>query len=113
MSDAVLTLKDGRSIRQVDEEELDGDLFFRFQRISVKFGKEKIDESIKWLVMQLFTIDGDPLTVDHLTEKPSAGGLGFRVVAQLCKIASEFVEGLPNPKTASTSADSPDGDLLN
>ncbi|MDX2215522.1 MAG: hypothetical protein SFY66_19820 [Oculatellaceae cyanobacterium bins.114] len=112
MSDAdaaVLTLKDGRTIEQIDEEELDGDLYFRFQRESVKH-KNAPDEAMKWLMMRLFTVGGEPLTIDHLTEKPSQGGLGFRAVASLGNLAGEFIQGLPNPKTQSSSVSSQAGD---
>lgn len=105
MEDVVLQLKDGRTVEQIDEEELDGDLFFRFQRVSIQH-KDKPDEAMKWLIMRLFTVCGEPMKIDHLSEKPSQGGLGFRAVAQLGTLAGEFMQGLPNPKTSSTSVDS-------
>jgi len=98
----VATLKDGRIIEQIDEDSLSGELYFQFQRMAVKY-KTTPDEAMRWLMLKLFLVDGKPMNIDHLNEKPPIG-LGFRAIATLGTKTSEFVQGLPDPKESSGEA---------
>lgn len=105
----ICTLRDGRVVTQVDEDDLSTDVYFRFQKISVQH-KNNPEEAMRWLMVRLFLVDGQPLTIDHLSEKPPVG-VGFRVAALLGNITAKFLGGLPSPKTSSISDDLAGGDL--
>jgi hypothetical protein len=104
----VCTLKDGRVVTQIDEDDLSTDVYFRFQKISVQY-KENPQEAMRWLMVRLFLIDGKPLTIEHLSEKPPVG-IGFTAAALLGNITATFLRGLPSPKKSSISDDLAAGD---
>ncbi|HEY9645689.1 MAG TPA: hypothetical protein V6C88_04925 [Chroococcidiopsis sp.] len=104
----VFTTKNGRTISQIDEDELDTDIYFQFQAMSVK-SKSRPEESMRWLILKLFLIDGNPLTIDHLTEKPPIG-IGFKAANRLGNITAALLKELPSPKISSTSDALADGD---
>ncbi|HEY9737555.1 MAG TPA: hypothetical protein V6D06_14775 [Trichocoleus sp.] len=111
-SEPVAQAWDGRPLYQVDEEDLDADVFFQFQRMASQ-NRKNPDEAMRWLLLRLFTIgeNRDRMTLDHIGGKPSQNPLciGFRALAKLSTITGEFVSGMPTGKDSSTSADSLDG----
>lgn len=89
-----ITLADGRVISAIDENELASDLFFAVQEKVQKNGSANAQ---RWFFLQLFLVDGEPLSLDQLTEKPPVG-LGVRAIARMNKYANEMLTEVPDPK---------------
>ncbi|HEY9648906.1 MAG TPA: hypothetical protein V6C88_21175 [Chroococcidiopsis sp.] len=96
-----LKLKDGRVVTAIDEDDLPSDLFFTVQE---KAASNSLANVQRWLMMRLFLVDGQPLTLEHLTEKPPIG-IGLRAVGVLNKHTNALISGTPDPKALSDSAD--------
>ena len=107
----VAVTRDGRVVKQIDEDELDAEIVLRYQTMAAKAFRQKKggDREIlapafitasQWLMMQLFTVDGKPLSIDNLTGKPSSNPdcLGLLVIAKLNAIATQLVSDLPEGK---------------
>jgi hypothetical protein len=104
----VAITKDGRVIRQIDEDELNCDIILRYQAMAAKAFKQTKggDREIhtahfvtasQWLMMQLFTVDHQPLKIDHVTGSPKSNPecLGLMVIAKLNQLANALVTELP------------------
>ena len=107
----VAIAKDGRIVRQIDEDEIDAEVIFRYQAMAAKsFRQSKSGEreivvnhfatATQYLILNLFTVDGQPITIDHLTGRPSQNptSLGLSIVSRLATIATEQVSGTPQGK---------------
>ncbi|HIK42155.1 hypothetical protein [Thermoleptolyngbya sp. M55_K2018_002] len=84
-----ITLADGRS---VNRRKLLGRKFFEFQRRASE--KSGVLGATRWVMTQMFEIDGEPLTEAQLLESPPEG-LGFRAIAQLNQILNALFTAAP------------------
>ena len=104
----VAIAKDGRIVRQIDDDELEAELILRYQAMAAKaFKQGKGGEreilthhfitASQWLMMQLFTVDHQPLKIDHLTGKPSQNAqcLGLKITSKLVRISNELIAEMP------------------
>lgn len=107
----VAVTKDGRVIKQVDEDDLDAEIILKYQAMAAKAFRQKKggDREIvipqfvtasQWMMMQLFTVDGQPLAINHLSGKPSTNPqcLGLMVIAKLSVIATNLISEIPQGK---------------
>ncbi|MEM6866993.1 MAG: hypothetical protein AAF528_01220 [Cyanobacteria bacterium P01_C01_bin.121] len=107
--DSVVTVgAHGLVIRQISEDDLNCDIVLRYQAMAAKAFKQSkggdreilaqpFVTSLQWLMMQLFTVNHQPLTIDHLTGKPKSNPkcVGLRAIALMNKIAQDLVTELP------------------
>ena len=106
----VLITSRGQVIRQIDEDDLSCDIILRYQAMAAKAFKQVKGEreilvnqfmtASQWLMMQLFTVDHQPLTINHLTGKPSENPecIGFKAIAKMNAIANNLVSEMPEGK---------------
>lgn len=72
---AIFELTDGRIITK---KVLPGRAYFKFKQLVTK----DIAEATRWVMLQMFEIDGQPLTIDQLEDEAPIG-IGFEGVALL------------------------------
>lgn len=106
----VAVTKDGRVIRQIDEDELDAQLPLQYSTKVAKSvrhqgQKKEIQDhaflaASEWLILQLFTIDGNPLTIDHITGKHSQNpdSVGPYITGILSTLSQKIIGGTPEGK---------------
>lgn len=87
-----ITLADGRI---VSRRKLPGRKFFEFQRRASEKGG--VIGATRWILTQMFEVDGQPLTEAQLLENPPEG-LGFRAIARLSQILNALFTNAPTPK---------------
>lgn len=104
----VAVTKDGRVVRKIDEDDLNADIILRYQAMAAKAFKQgkggdreihtaHFVTAAQWLMMQLFTVDHQPMKIDHLTGSPKNNPdcLGLKAIAKLNQIANALVTELP------------------
>ena len=116
LGDLVCQTYDGRTIYERPEEDIETDAIIQAQAKSLKYttvdGKQRakpdVDLLTKMMAIALFTVDGEPITIDMLTAKPSVNpkAIGWKAFTVVQQRANEFSEGLPSGKTSSGPVES-------
>lgn len=99
---------DGRSIYMRPEEDISTDAIIAAQARGIKGKNVDLKLIAQLQAIALFTVDGEPLTIDMLTKKPSenSAAIGWRAMLLLQQKSNEFNDGIPSGKTSSEPAES-------